>query len=200
MPRPDLFKSPILVVDTETTGFPRDEWSRVVEIGAVVLDVKGYAQESWSTLVKPDLFDERASGAVAVHGITRETVEAEGLTTSLALEAFGHLVSYWFDPGTAFCTSFNVAFDRPMIARMGPADVRWAPCIMERAMSVMGPAGALPALSDGKWKWPRLSEAADFFGVHVEGTAHRALTDARVAAEILVALRLRELGVTHTNP
>ena len=30
-----IFKSPLLVLDTETTGFDRDPWARVIELAAV---------------------------------------------------------------------------------------------------------------------------------------------------------------------
>lgn len=84
----------------------------------------------------------------------------------------------------------------------GDLPLRWVPngCIMKRAMSVMGPAGALPKRPDGSYKFPRLSEAMDFFGLAFQGDPHRALTDTLAAAEVLVAVRLHELGeriITH---
>lgn len=192
--RPQLFRSPVLVIDTETTGFADREWSRVVEVAAVVLDIHGREQGNYNAIVKPDIFDERAAGAVAVHGITREMVEAAGLPTDEAAAHLTEFVDFFFEPGTAWVTSFNTDFDRPMLERMGEFGWRWAPCIMKRAMGVMGPAGALPRRR-GSWKWPKLSEAASFFGVTFKGDAHRALADTRAAAEVLVALRLHELEV-----
>ena len=74
-------------------------------------------------------------------------------------------------------TSYNVDFDRRLL-RQSEMDygLHWAPCLMEAAQHQMG------------WsRWPKLSDAVDHYGVEAQ-QAHRALSDARMAAGVLVAM------------
>ena len=187
-----LFPARLVVLDTETTGFPEYDWTRVVELGAVILDTDGTEIDSWSTLIRPDVLDERAANALAVNHITPDMLVGAPSTEAAAL-AFRE----WLKRVNGrYVTAFNVAFDRPMVARMGLADLQWASCVMERAMDVMGPAGVLAPGRRGGWRFPRLAAAAEHFGVTVEGDAHRALTDARTAARVAAAIRRAELTPT----
>ncbi|MCB9763214.1 MAG: 3'-5' exonuclease [Alphaproteobacteria bacterium] len=188
---PDLFKGQHLVVlDTETTGFPAQRWARVIEVGAVLLAPDGAEVDTFEALVLPDILDERAHAAAGIHGITNETLRAEGVPQDEVCAALRETLAAWGDP---YLTAFNVGFDRPMLLRMGIGRRRWARCIMQRASAVMGKAGALKPRSQGGWRWPSLARAVDFFGVEVDGPAHRALTDARMAAGVARAIREREV-------
>ena len=101
----------------------------------------------------------------------------------------------WIPDVHAGMTAFNVAFDRPMLNRLGIGYEFWAPCIMERAKKEMGAAGALPWFHKyGDWKMPKLSEAAAFYGVSQQEPAHRALADARTAGLVAIALQRRALN------
>lgn len=189
-----ILRRPIVVLDTETTGFPEQPWSRVVEVAAVALDVNGNETAHLSELVRPEIHDHRAAGAERIHGLTREVLAGADLAGNVAARLAG------FMDGLA-CTSFNLAFDRPMLERMGVerANVMWAPCIMLKAMEVMGPAGVLlpankshPRYVPGRdWLWPSLVDTAGFFGVQRIGDPHRALSDARLAAGVLVEIAKR---------
>lgn len=189
-----LFRAPFVILDTETTGFANVPWSRVVELAAVRLDLEGQEDGRFECLVRPEIHDHRSAGAERIHGITRAMLQPERLAGDAA-DAFRS----WL--GRMPVTSFNVAFDRVMVERMGLDELRWASCVMERAMAVMGPAGVLrdanrshPNYDPGRpWLYPRLAHAAEFFGVAVEGAAHRALTDARMAAGVACAIQRREL-------
>jgi hypothetical protein len=69
---------------------------------------------------------------------------------------------------------------------------------MLAAMGIMGPAGALPQWENGEYKWPKSSEAEEFFRsrghrMDYPGTPHRALRDAGMEALIAVAIA-RERG------
>lgn len=184
-----LFKSPLLILDTETTGFPGQHWSRVVEIAAVLLDTDGTEIGRFESLILPDILDERAAGALAVNHITPEMLADAPPTEEVA----ARFVGWWKTCGSPWATAFNVGFDRPMCERM-TLDLRWASCIMKRSMEVMGPLGVLRPGKFGKqWLWPKLSFAAEHFGVSVVGDAHRALTDARTAAGIAIAIRRHAL-------
>lgn len=184
-----LFRSRIIVVDTETSGFHQD-WSRVVDLAAVVVEPDGTISERFESLICPDIFDaEQAKGAIAIHGITPEMVRGQPNTYMVARTFLGWVQTH----GLRWATSFNTGFDGPHLDRMS-IKLSWASCIMEKATKPMAAADALPLLRGGKPKWPKLSEAGDFFGIPEQGTAHRALPDALRAAGIMVAIRRRELG------
>jgi len=178
-----LFSSPIIVWDTETTGLPRDSWADVVDLGAVLVDTSGEIIDQFECLILPEVLDERANFALSISGITPELLRAEGLTVQGALER----VDLWIaglPQGMTFHTSFNIAFDRPMMRRMGLEYPAWASCIMLKAQDAMGVS-----------KWPKLKEAAPFFGVVQEEPAHRALADAKTAAKIMIAIQKRRMGL-----
>lgn len=192
-----LFRAPIIILDTETTGFPSHPWARVIELAAVKLDCDGETIGTWSSVVRPDILDGRADKALEINRITRAEILAARPTEEVA-----DLFDTW--AGDTYCTAFNVAFDRPMVGRMSLPDaglncLRWASCIMERAMEVMGPAGVLrpsdpshPRYNpDRQWLWPSLAAASEFFGVPPCEPAHRALADARRAAGVAIAIRRR---------
>jgi len=182
-----LFRAPLVVLDTETTGMPRDPWASVVELGAVLLNEDGKEVDHWNELVYAVL-DERCEPALRVNQIPREDIEA-ARTADVVAEAF---LDWWRFNGCPYVTSFNVGFDRPMVERMGLRNLRWASCVMLRATAVMDEADAVQRWDNGEAKWARLAEAAEFFSVAVIGEAHRAETDARTAAGIAVAIRRRE--------
>lgn len=189
-----LFRSPIIVLDTETTGiYPRDPWAEVIELAAVLVGCDGREIDTFATFVQPAVLDERAAGALAVNQITPDMLQGQPVAFSAAASFRG-----WVDSrGGGHVTAFNIVFDRPMCERMGLTSLRWASCVMERSMAVMGPAGVLrnanprhPNYDPGRpWLWPKLSAAAEWFGVPVVGEAHRALTDARTAAGIMIAIQ-----------
>lgn len=191
MPRRRLFDAPIVILDTETTGFDREPTAAPVELGAVLLDPFGIGVACFSSLIRPEVDDARHAGTWEWHasrktGLTRELV-AQAPHHRDVIGAFVAWLASWGHPPL---TAFNVGFDRPMLARIGfevPVE-RWAPCIMLAACDVMGEAGALPAGRYGGWKWPTAEEAMQHFGVKGEHR-HRALADARDEAAILVALR-----------
>lgn len=193
-----LFNFPLVVLDTETTGFPEQAWSRVVEVAAVRLDVYGQEESTFAELVRPEIHDYRAAGAEGVHGLTRKALADARLAGEVGADLFD-----WLDG--AKCTAFNVAFDAPMLARMG-VEILWGPCVMLRAMEVMGPAGVLrpadprhPRFVEGRpWLWPSLKDAAAFFGVPPQEPAHRALSDAWTAA--LVAVEIQRRTVVPISP
>ncbi len=206
-----LFKSPICVIDTETSGLPRNPWGTVVELAGVLLDVGGEEVDFFATFVKPvhPLPTEGKAAlevdkALAVSGITRAMIDA----APGALIVHNQWAEWQDEHGWKYATAFNVEFDQLMVEeRLGLRPMQWAPCIMLRAMELMGPAGALreanphhPAFDPGRpWLFPSLTRkndrdgAAEFFGVQHETQTHRALDDARIAAGILCAIRRRQL-------
>lgn len=189
-----IFKAPLLVLDTETTGLPRDDWAEVVELGCVLLDQAGREMSSWSSFVRPQILDDRCQPALSVNHIEQEDLEVADPPEKVR----GRLHVWLEEQGynqSPHVTSFNVEFDRTMLERSG-FRLRWANCIMLRAQEEMGPAGALPpaperlAARGQRWKWPSLAEAASFYAIDQAtlGVAHRALADARTAAAIAIAI------------
>lgn len=181
-----------LILDTETTGiFPRDEWAECCELGAVMLDdATGDEVASFSRLVRPSILDERCDEAMSINHIDRAILLQQPDARAVARD-----FAAWAAPYRAQInrvTSYNVAFDRLAVEKMGLRGVPWGDCLMVQFMRPMADAGKLvpkkyPKPREGVtgiWIFPKLSVAAAFFGVEVQGQPHRALTDARTAAAI----------------
>ena len=172
-----------IIIDTETTGF-NPPAAGIVEVAAVVLD-DGTLTTAFTEICNPGLSALSGSGvdtALSISGIKRSEISAAKPSADVAkrlrewirLNALGAPIH-----------AFNVDFDARFLNATPwsfPAD-RWSECVMLAASEVMGQAGALPQFSNGKYKWPKLSEAAKFFGVD-QRNAHRALGDAQCAAAI----------------
>lgn len=173
-----LFKSPIIVVDTETTGFPGSEWAEVIEIGAVVIDRDGDERDTFECLIHPVVMDWRIDAALKVNHLTRDMLTRMGLPPDEARALFGKWVR---EMGTPFITAYNVPFDRAMLDRGQYAEgLRWCTCIQRASRDYMGMS-------------LKLGEVAEWFGADIAEPAHRALSDARTAARVMVALRRTEL-------
>lgn len=152
-----------VVVDVETTGlFDSD---RVVEVAAVTLDVRGEVVDEWETLVNPG----RHVGATAIHGLTASMVSMapsfEEVAAALAVRLQG-----------AALVAHNLAFDSRMLcneySRLGAAF--HAGC------------GVCTLRLVGR----RLADACSDLGIQPP-QYHRALADARAAAQLFSALRPR---------
>lgn len=187
-----LFKAPIVVIDTETTGFPGQAWSAICDLAGAVVECDGSLRaEPFQCLIRPEVLDARCEGAAAIHGLSNERLIRDGVAPGFALG----LWRKWFAAQeTAWMTSYNVGFDRPMVERMGIVEGRWANCVMLAATDEMGKAGLTP-YKYGKYQWVKLEKAADFYGVELVQPAHRALSDARTAARVMVEIRRRRLEV-----
>lgn len=190
-----IFDGPIVVLDTETTGFLKEPTAVPVELGAVLLNRWGIGLACFSSLIRPAVDDARHDETWTWHtehrtGLTRALVQ-EAPSAADVVGAFDRWLEVWGHPKL---TAFNVAYDRPMLERIGftvPGEL-WAPCVMLEACQVMGEAGALPRNRGGSWKWPKAEEAMEFFGV--KGVhRHRALADAKDEAVILVSMRRHQL-------
>jgi DNA polymerase III epsilon subunit-like protein len=189
----DLFRGQrVCVLDTETTGFPGQEWSHVIELGAVILDSEGREVASFGELVTPPILDERAEPALAINHITAEELRRVGRSPATVAREFA---DWLWRHECRFVAAYNRQFDEAMLRKMAgwsEVDVRWLSCIMLASMGVMASAGAAERFSKhGRAKWPKLSASAEFFGVVPDGQAHRAETDARTAAGVMAAIARR---------
>ena len=109
--------SKILVFDTETTGLPKDyqasvkaihNWPRVVSLG-MALQIEGKEVQTYRCIVKPDGFTVPKE-ASAIHGITHEQAMDEGISLTLALDAF----EFWLN-GCDVLVAHNMSYDRPVL-------------------------------------------------------------------------------------
>lgn len=165
--------------DLETTGLDPEHHS-VIEIGAVSVDADGRETGSYQSLCNPGDQAMRNSEpkAFEVNGIDpKEVMRAP------PIEEVAGKFRDWLDK-KALIYAFPVAFEssflvkKPWTLEVG----RWGVCVMAAVRSIMGDAGALP-IRYGKYKRPKLIEAAAFFSVTVE-RSHRALDDARTTAKV----------------
>ena len=114
-------------------------------------------------------------------GLTRDMLTRMGLPPDEARTLFGKWVR---EMGTPFITAYNVPFDRAMLDRGRYAEgLRWCTCIQKASRDYLGVS-------------LRLGGVAERFGVAVAEPAHRALSDARTAARVMVALRRAEKPVS----
>ena len=88
-----LFRRSLVVLDTETTGFPAQDWAQVIELAGVMLDEEGEEIGAFERLIfcKPP---PAADKALSINGITQAgypvTVDlASGITIYGLLEARG---------------------------------------------------------------------------------------------------------------
>lgn len=161
------------VIDTETTGLPNAPWSRVVEIGAVLLDEAGHPVGCFSELARPDVLDDRADRALSYCGIAR----ADLLAAPDFLDVRARFDSWLKEHAVNRVWSYNRAFDEGMLLRSG-VSLPWEGCVMRLARQRM----------PHRAKDPPLREASMFFLGFEPDTAHRALSDARTAAQVLAVL------------
>ena len=184
--------SPILVLDTETTGLLDQRHAAVVEVGAAAIDLEGRhparVREVVSFLVNPGeaYLGPEADEALSINGITRVEIRAQGLAPPEAASRLGQAA---LEERPTAVAAFGVHFDKPMLARppLGwTTPLPWVD-VMLKAAEVMGAAGQLGRRADGSLKWPSLKEAALFFGV-VNPRPHRAMADALTAARVLAAV------------
>jgi len=161
------------IVDVETTGFSPEN-DRVVEIGCAVLE-DGRITHTWNSLVNPGC--AIPPYATAVHGITDADVAGAPPLASLA----NRIV--WICGG-ATIVAHNARFDSSFLPML--SEQRWL-CTVHLARR------AFPEAPN----W-RLQTLRDYLGIRhdvrfSELTAHRALADALITAELL-RLCLRTLS------
>ncbi|CAG4906469.1 unnamed protein product, partial [Acidithrix sp. C25] len=156
---PEKIAAKVAVVDTETTGLYRDD--RIVEVGIVLLDSQTCEIfDEFETLVNPG----RDVGPTRIHGITASMVAAAPSFDEIVYEVADRLNGY-------ILSAHNLAFDQRMI------DSEFT-----RAGAIFEPGRGLCTLSLSRM---RLDLACQEYGIPLK-SAHRALDDARAAAQLLM--------------
>lgn len=176
-----------IIVDVETTG-KRTPNARIIEIGSVVLDSRLQEADHFHILVNPgeEALRNAAPEALRKNGISLEEIRAGVPIEEAAVRCRAFLAKY----PEAKIHAFNNEFDKWFLERdpWRVAAESWGECIMVASMEIMNEAGALEIFKKDEPKWPRLDEAAKFFGVPLSGN-HRGLPDSRVAAGIYAKIK-----------
>lgn len=167
-PAPKLWDAAIVVLDTETTG--RDALAEVVEFGAVVLDRWGNEIGHFAELARPlnDPNRPAAREALAFNGIKLAQLRTARPVALVAAD-FRAWLRQWSSP---VVTAYNIPFDRRMLARHAVEPV-WGADIMRVSKKLDPGKGGLEGVSQ---RW----------GLSSTTQAHRALSDARLAAAVLI--------------
>lgn len=168
------------VVDVETTGL-NPATDRIIEIGVVTLDERGNLEGEWTSLINP----ERPVSAQFVHGITDDDVATAPtfaeLLPNISSELEGRAIAahnVLFDVGF-----LNASFKRSSFPMELPPEA--TVCTMELSKIYL-PRGR-----------HSLTSAAERAGITLSHH-HRALADARAAAELLrVYLNAEMRGQRH---
>lgn len=184
-----------LFFDTETTGLPLswraavsdvDNWPRLVQLAFLYHDAEGNELMAGNYIIKPEGFTIPAS-ASAIHGISNERANAEGIALQEILRKFQQLAHE-----ADFLVAHNMSFDEKIIGseliRAGisnfiPAKKRI--CTMQRATDfcrIEGPYG---------YKWPKLTEL--YFRLFGNGFVekHDAAVDIEATAKCFWELKRR---------
>lgn len=188
-----------LVFDTETTGLPA--WSEpsddpcqphIVDLACSLYDATGLELERYDTIINPGV--DIPSDVAAIHGITTEIAQAQGVDPREALDNFLAMVGK-----AVVIVGHNVSFDIRMVrilaARM--TGEKWeCPlpefCTMRRTTNMVRVLKAKPRFSED-WKWPNLGEAYQHFFDEPHTDAHRARPDCDASARIF--FHLKEQGL-----
>lgn len=189
-----------LVYDTETTGLP--DWGQpsdapqqpyAVDLAATLFDRTGLEVGRFDCIINnpgviiPD-------DVAAIHGITTEIAQAEGIDPTDAWDGFIDLLQR-----ADVVVGHNVKFDN-RIMRIHAArylGVKWdcvkpTFCTMMQTTKMVKARKANPRF-DTDYKWPNLSEATQHFFGHPHSDAHRARPDADASARIF--FHLKEQGL-----
>jgi len=174
--------------------------AHVIEIGAYGVDLNGTPQR-FESLCNPGIDLRGCEEALKINGIREGEVLAARPIKEVADDFLEWLVrfSYEMDYEVILAGYNSDNYDGPILAR-SPWDLSpklWKFDVMKMSIPPMDEAGVLPHHPYYKTpKWPKLSEAERFFGITREGTAHRALSDAKATYDILIKL----LNVQKTGP
>lgn len=168
--------------DVETTGMKTPQ-ARVIEVAAVVLNEKFEEVDSFSSLANPgfDAMLEADPESLAINGITHDEVAAAPPADEVARSFETFLDKHWGGLLFAYNREFDMWFLEKEPWRVSP--IKWGECVMLAAMDAMAKVGKAELRRDGTPKWPSLAKAAVHFKVPQVG-AHRALADARTAAQV----------------
>lgn len=174
-----------VIFDTETSGLfnfsrpPEAEGQpRLASVAFIFLDDLLKEKDTHYKLVRPDGW-EMPYGASKVNGLTNEMLRTQGIPIRNILDA----VEFLFSEGHTF-VAHNVDFDMKVLEaefiRAGREFHRPDTfCTMKQTKNIC----CIPN-AQGRNKWPKLTEAHEYFFGEAFANAHEALADARACARI----------------
>jgi len=180
----------LLIFDTETTGLPKSRepaikgagnWPHLVSIAWKVLDSDFKELSSHYYIVKPKW--TIPADSVAIHGITQEKAEAEGIPLSTVISKF---LETEHDKMVAHNMNFDynvlvnaILWDLTMVVL---PDFKPQFCTMDAMRGIM----RLPMANGRGYKTPKLSELYEYtMKKKPEGTLHNSMTDTTLLCEII---------------
>ena len=189
----------IIFFDVETTGlldFKADlmepHQPRICQLAAILTEDDGTELEEMNAIIKPDGWVVPEETA-AIHGLTTERCEADGIPMPEALARFNEM--------KAKCTAraaYNITYDKRMLAREAnlygiPHDSEGlaSHCVMQLARPVcnIAPTDKMMRAGRKENKPPKLIEAyRHFFGRDFEG-AHNAMADVRACKDVFFQIQ-----------
>lgn len=202
----------LIVLDTETTGLPKDLSSdvRPVSFGAVAyLGPEMEEVDATHFLLRPEVWAKGWERAEAIHGLDRGRLDRDGLTMA---DGWDRAVGWMraaaeanrVNTADVYFMAWNSKFDRLVMSLWRNA----AGIVSDRVMEwpdwseghLRAPNGCLQALYR-EWtkgqpgihtpRYGSLSAACQTLGVGSQATVHNALADARLAGAVLSSLRAR---------
>lgn len=121
---PAWYDGPFAAFDLETTGID-PATARIVELALVVDDGDGRPRDLYAGLVDPGAEVEIPPGAAAVHGITRDRLEAEGAPPATQVLPEVHADLQQIAAAGWPVVIYNATYDWPLLAaelaRLDPA-------------------------------------------------------------------------------
>jgi DNA polymerase III epsilon subunit-like protein len=112
----------LLFFDTETNGLPKDRraipqqvdlWPRILQLAWSLVDIQEdgtfTVHDAQSLILNPGEISWD-SGSSAIHGITHERVQSEGISPAVALDRFKHVAQQ-----AHVLIAHNIAFDKPVL-------------------------------------------------------------------------------------
>ena len=184
-----------LFFDTETTGLPKNwkapvtdiqNWPRLVQLAYLLYDQEGNKISGGDFIIQPDGFTIPAEAA-AIHGISTEKANREGVALMTVLQDFQTLINR-----AEQLVAHNMSFDEKIMGaeflrnRMPDSIAsKRKICTMQRSTNFCaldGPYG---------YKWPKLSEL--HYKLFDEGfeEAHNAAIDINATAKCFWELKRR---------
>lgn len=174
----------VIIFDTETNGL--NDCS-VLSISAIKIDVD-LKINSYKEIERFDRFYFRNEGeeinadAIAINGLSDEEI-LKSRTDSNAkyskyFEKDKDFIEFCKD--TKHFVAHNISFDRKFI----PFELEHQFCTKESNVEILKIPG-----KNGKYKWPRLNEAAKFYGIELdENRWHGSEYDTEICKKIFVAM------------
>lgn len=162
-----------IVVDVETTGLLPARGHRIIEIGAVAV-VGDEMRDEFQSLIRTDAAITKA--AQKVHGITMDMLMGQPEAKDV-IATFKDFIGV--SNLVAHNATFDVEFLRREFMRAGMGFVWRSRCTLRMSRKIF------PNLPDFK-----LATVARHLNISVDDTQrHRALNDARLTAQVWIALR-----------